>query len=138
MAAKKPLMIASGVVQEMSSDTVSRTVLPPRSATVVIPSPTSSEDITAFYTDEAITISKIVCVLVGSASPSVTFDVRHGTDRSAAGTALITSPSATTNTTSGTATTSFNNASVSAGAFVRVKTTAMSGTVTYAEITIIY
>lgn len=139
MAARKPLTLISGVLSEIpSGDVASRSTLPPRSATLVIPSPTASEDITAFYTDEAITIQKIVCVLKGSASPSVTFDVRHGTDRSAAGTALITSPSATTNTTSGTSTTSFNNASVSAGSFVRVKTTAMSGTVDFAEITIIY
>lgn len=54
------------------------------------------------------------------------------------GTALITTPSATTNTTGGTSTTSFNNAAVAAGSFVRVKTTAMSGTVDFAEITIIY
>ena len=54
------------------------------------------------------------------------------------GTALITTPSATTNTTGGTSTTSFNNAAVAAGSFVRVKTTAKSGTVDFAEITIIY
>lgn len=122
----------------MAETVLARRQLPNRSATVVIPSPTSSEDITAFYTKEAITIKEIVCVLKGSASPSVTFDVRHGTDRSAAGTALITSPSATTNTTGGTSTTSFNNAAVAAGSFVRVKTTAKSGTVDFAEITIIY
>lgn len=138
MAAKRPLAMYSGTIKELVSGDVMADNTATRSATMVIPSPTASEDITAFFTDIAITITKIVCTVVGSSSPSVTFDVRHGTDRSAAGTALITSPSATTNTTTGTTTTSFNNDSVSAGSHVRVKTTAMSGTVTYGEITIYY
>jgi hypothetical protein len=109
-----------------------------QSKTLVIESPTSSEDIVIFFTDIAITITKIVTVVKGSSTPSVTFDVRHGTDRSAAGTALISAPSATTNTTTGATVTTFDNPSVAAGSHVRAKTTAQSGTVTSASITVFF
>jgi len=109
-----------------------------RSCTITLETPTAAEDIAMFYTADAITISKIVTVVVGSSSPSVTVDIRHGTDMSAAGTALITTPSATTNTTGGAVVTTFNNASVAAGSWVRFKTTAMSGTVTKVVCTIVY
>jgi len=113
-------------------------VNPIQSKTLTIETPTASEDITMFHTDVAVTITKIVAVVKGSSTPSVTFNVVHGTDRSAAGTNLITSISATTNTTTGTSVTTFDNASVSAGAFIRCKTTAQSGTVTEGSITIFF
>lgn len=108
------------------------------SKTLTIESPTASEDISMFFTDVAINIIKQVTVVKGSSTPSVTFNVVHGTDRSASGTNLITTPSATTNTTTGASVVAFDNASVSAGSFIRAKTTAQSGTVTEGSITIFY
>ena len=91
--------------------------------------PTASENITLFYTTSAITVSKITSVVRGS-SPSVTFSIRHNSDRSNAGTEVVTSGITVTNTTTGTSTTSFNSASIAANSFVWFTTSAVSGTIT--------
>jgi hypothetical protein len=108
------------------------------SKSITIESPTATEDISLFYTDDAITITKIVAVLVGSATPSVTWTVRHGTDRSAAGTEVVTGGTTTTSVTTGSVVTSFNDATVVADAFVWLETTAQSGTVGQINITVFY
>lgn len=98
---------------------------------------TADTKLSMFFTTAALTVSKLVAVLPGGAStPSCTFHIRHGSDISATGTALITSPSAVTNTSTGTAVTSFNNASISAGSFVWVEVTAVSGTVPALSVTL--
>ncbi len=101
----------------------------PKTHNLTVEDPVVSEDISWFYTDVAITITQLVIVLRGSATPSLTVDIRHSTDRSAAGNALITSPSATTNTTTGHKITVFNDATIPAGSFVWIETDAQSGTV---------
>ena len=105
---------------------------------ITIEDPIATEDVAMFYSHTAITISRLTIILVGSGSPSVTVDIRHHTDRSNAGTALITTPSATTSTTGGNKITVFNNPAVGAGSFVRCKTTAQGGTVTEMMVTIEY
>jgi hypothetical protein len=83
-----------------------------------------------FYTTDALTITSMEAVLPAeTATPSVTFNIRHGTDVSAAGTALVTGGTTVTNTSTGLGVTSFNNASVAANSFVWVEVTAVSGTV---------
>ena len=79
-----------------------------------VKSPTNAEDRFLFYTPVALTVSQFVGVLVGSGGPSLTVVIRHGTDRNAAGTALITGGTAFTNTTVGQVVTSFNNAAIAA------------------------
>lgn len=117
---------------------VEKVLTPIQSKSITIESPTSAEDISLFYTDDAITITKIVAVLVGSATPSVTWTLRHGTDRSATGTEAVTSGTTTTSITSGSVVTSFNDATVVADAFLWIETTAQSGTVGQINITVFY
>lgn len=101
-------------------------------------SPTSSEDISLFFTEEAITITKMVAVLVGSSTPSVTWTVRHGTDRSAAGSEVVTGGTTTTSITTGSVVTAFNDETIVADSFVWLETTAQSGTVDLLNLTIFF
>ena len=109
-----------------------------RYKSITIEDPTASEDISAFFTNEAITVTEIRAVLVGSATPSVTWTVRHGTDRSAAGAEVVTGGTTTTSTTTGDDVTSFNDATIIADSFVWIETTAQSGTVDELHLTIVY
>jgi hypothetical protein len=118
--------------------TAERVLTPIYSKSIDIEDPTSSEDISMFYSDEAMTISKMVCVLVGSSTPSVTWTVRHGTDRSAAGSEVVTGGTTTTSTSTGSVVTSFDDATVVADSFLWIETTAQSGTVDEMKITIFY
>lgn len=132
---------------EICIDTTSRTlnfydgtleaVLNPiQSKTITIPDPSASEDITLPYFDDAITITKIVFVITGSTS--VTATVRHGTDRSATGTEVVTGGTVVNSTTTGNVVTSFDDATVPADSFLWLETTALSGTPTSLSITIFY
>ena len=107
-------------------------------ASITIESPTATEDLSIFFTNAAITVSEIRAVLVGSATPSVTWTIRHGTDRSAAGAQVVTGGTTTTSTTTGSDVTVFNDATVVADSFLWLETTAKSGTVTELHVTIIY
>lgn len=104
---------------------------------ITLESPTSSEDITLFFTDDAITITQLNAVSVGT-SPSLTYTIRHGTDRSATGNEVVTSGSTTTSTTTGDEVTSFNDATIPAGSWVWLETTAQSGTITNTNVTVEY
>lgn len=106
------------------------------SKSVTVESPTASEDISLFYTDEAITITKIVYVITGSTS--VTTTIRHHTDRNNAGNEVVTGGTTANSTTTGNVVTSFNDATVPADSFVRLETTALSGTPTSLNVTIFY
>lgn len=134
---------------EVTIDTTSRTlnfydgtteavIQPIISKSITIESPTSSEDVSMFYVDDAVTITKIVAVLVGSSTPSVTWTVRHGTDRSGTGAEAVTGGTTTTSTTTGSVVTSFNDATIVADSFVWLETTAQSGTVNSINITVFY
>lgn len=105
---------------------------------ITVESPTSSEDLSIFFTEAAITVTKMVAVLVGSSTPSVTWTIRHSTDRSATGNEVVTSGTTTTSTTTGSVVTSFNDATIPANSFVWLETTAQSGTVGQISITLIY
>lgn len=106
------------------------------SKSVTVESPTSSEDISLFYTDEAITITKIVYVITGSTS--VTTTIRYHTDRNNTGTEVVTGGTTANSTTTGNVVTSFNDATVPADSFVRLETTALSGTPTSLNVTVFY
>ena len=105
---------------------------------VSIEYPTSVEDIAMFYVTDDITITNIHAVVRGSSVPSVTINPVQTLDRSAAGTAILNSPTAITNTTVGQNLTSFNDETVPAGSWIVIKTTDQSGTVNELNITIIY
>jgi hypothetical protein len=98
--------------------------------------PTTSDNITMFYTTNALTLTNIESVLRGSAGPGVTFSVRYGTDRSAAGTEVVTSGIKCTNTTNGLSTTSFNNGTITGSSFVWLTVSGVSGTVNELSVTL--
>ena len=108
------------------------------SKALTVESPAADEDISMFFTEDAVTITKMAAVLTGSSTPSVTWTVRHSTDRSAAGNEVVTSGTTTTSTTTGSIVTSFNDATIPANSFVWFETTAQSGTVDSINLTIIY
>ena len=93
---------------------------------IAILAPTASENITLFFTTQALTISKIAHVIRGGTS--VTFTVRHASTRSATGTEVVTGGTVASSTTGATIT-SFNNASIPANSWVWITTSAVSGTV---------
>lgn len=90
------------------------------SYSTVVTNPTTSTDQTIAYTDKAITITQMNVVVRddGGGSQTCTPDVHHSTDRSAAGNALITSPSAVTSQSTGSEITTFNDATIPASSWI--------------------
>jgi hypothetical protein len=105
---------------------------------ITLLSPTSSEDISLWYQTSAATITAMRVVLVGSSTPSVTWTIRHGSDRNATGAEVVTGGTTTTTTTSVQTVSVFDDATISAGSHVWLETTAQSGTVDSINITIEY
>lgn len=98
---------------------------------------TSSENFGLIETPIAITITSVKVVLVGS-SPSVTYNLQQGTDRTS-GTNVFTAGQTVTSTTTGTtASSGFNDATVPAGSFIWLTTSAASGTINQFQIRITY
>ena len=89
--------------------------------------PSASDNIVIFYAPRAMTLLSAKAVLVGSATPSVTFSVKSGTDRSSLGTTHTTS-TAVTNTTTGTSLV-VAAPTIPSNSYVCLVSTAMSGTV---------
>jgi hypothetical protein len=110
----------------------------PESKSIIIENPSATEDLSFFFTDVAITLSKMRPVLTGSATPSVTWTLRHGTDRSLTGAEVVTGGTVTTDTTTGSDITVFDDATIVANSHVWVETTAQSGTVDSIIITVFY
>ena len=108
-----------------------------RCASIIIEDPTASEDLSFFFTNKAITITEMRAVLTGS-SPSVTWTVRHSTDRNIAGSQVVTGGTVTTSTTTGSDVTSFNDATIALDSHVWLETTAQSGTVDSLAVTLAY
>lgn len=101
----------------------------PKSIFMFFPT-TADTKVVMFYTSTSLTITKMEAVLPsGTNTPSVTFNIRHGSDISLTGTALVTGGTTVTNTTNGLAVSSFNNATIAANSFVWLDVTAVSGTV---------
>jgi hypothetical protein len=134
---------------EITTDTTSRTLNfydgaaervlnPVLSRSITLEAPSAVENSSIFHTDKAITITKVIAVVQGSSSPSVTIQIKHGTDRSAAGTSLFSSGQVITSTTTGSSLTSFASATVVANAFIWLTTSAKSGTVNELHATIYY
>ena len=79
---------------------------------------------------QVLTISRVDAVLTGGTSPSISFSLRHGADVSAAGTAVTTDPITTASTTSGTASTNFQDPAIPEGQWLWLEVTAASGSPT--------
>lgn len=110
---------------------------PVLSRSITIESPGSSEDLSMFFTNCAVTVTEIRAVVRGS-TPSVTWTIRHGTDRSATGAEVVTGGTTTTSQSTGSDVTSFDDPTIVADSFVWVETTAQSGTVAELSITVVY
>lgn len=95
------------------------------SKTFTLEAPTASDDITIFRTDVAITVVEVIAVSVGT-TPSTTYQLKHSTDRDAAGSNLTTSSTTTSKTTGDIATLSV--AAIPANSWIWLETTAASGT----------
>jgi len=104
---------------------------------VTIQSPGATEDYSANFVNRATTISECRAVLLGSSTPSVTWTVRHGTDRSATGAEVVTSGTTTTSITTGSDVTAFDDATIVADSFIWLETSAQSGTVDELHVTCI-
>lgn len=97
---------------------------------------TASENFGLIETPVAITITSVKVVLMGS-SPSVTYNLAFGTDRTS-GTNVFTAGQTVTSTTTGTtASSGFNDATVPAGSFIWL-TTSASTNITQFQIRITY
>ena len=107
------------------------------SKSVTVELPTATEDISLFFTTKAITISEMRAVVRGT-TPSVTWTIRHGTDRSATGAEVVTGGTVTTSQTTGSDVVSFNDATIVADSFVWLETTAQTGTVAEIAITVVF
>jgi hypothetical protein len=101
-----------------------------------IVNPTSTEDVTIFHADKGYTITKMVASIVGSLTPSVTWTIRKGPDRSAAGTQVVTGGTVTTSLTTGSVVVSFDSAGIAAGDFVWLETTARADNVFELAVTV--
>jgi len=93
--------------------------------TIETPSPT--ENITFFYTPSALSITSVVMMVVGT-TPSVTYSLKSASDRTSGSPTVHVSDSVANNTTSGSQAT-IANASIAAGSWVWLTTSATSGTV---------
>jgi hypothetical protein len=118
--------------------TEERVIAPEKAMCISVEDPGASEDISICETPVAITITEIRAVLLGSSTPSVTWTIRHGTDRNATGAEVVTSGTTTTSTTTGDTVNSFNDATVVADSWLWLETTAQSGTVDELHVTIKY
>ena len=100
-------------------------------------SPGASVDRTVFYTNKPITIQEMQGVLVGGTTPSVTWRVFHGTDRSAAGTAVH-AAEVTTSETTGDLVSTFTDATIPEDSWVWLTTSASSGSPDELTVTIAF
>lgn len=103
---------------------------------LTLEAPGGAENTTFFYTENAITISAIHAVVRGT-TPSVTWTIRHSAARSDVGNEVVTSGTTTT-TESGEDITSFNDATIPAGSWVWLETTAATGTNDELHVTVDY
>ena len=95
----------------------------PKSVTIL--NPTGSESITLFYVNAAATVQQLTASVRGT-TPSITVDVFYAPTPAASGTSLVSGGVAVTDTS---ITTSFSSAVIPANSYVRLVTSAKSGTV---------
>lgn len=119
-----PILARNSSTGEIETRTLA-SIKPTLSKTMTLDAPTSSDNVTMFRTDVAITVQEVIAVSKGT-TPSTTYKIKHSTDRSAAGNDLTTS-AATTSTTTGDVAT-LDDATIPANSWVWLETSAASGT----------
>ena len=95
---------------------------------ITIVDPTSSENLTLFYTTEALTVLHAAESVSGS-GPSVTYNIRWAPARNEGLPVSLFGTNRAVSAQAGTTTTTFNNTTIPANSFVWIITSAKSGTV---------
>lgn len=106
----------------------------PRS--ISIEAPTATENVTLFYTFEALTVTGLAGVIRGGTS--VNYTVRYDGSRAGTGTELVTGGLTADSTTTGNITTTFTNDTIPANSFVWIETTAVTGAVQELSVSLRY
>lgn len=101
---------------------------------ITIEAPSTNDDVTWFEAGAEIQISELRAVLTGGGS--VTWTIRFGSSRSAAGTEVITGGTATTSITTGDTIIVFTNDTIAAADWVWIEITARSGNALSLSITL--
>jgi hypothetical protein len=96
-------------------------------ATTTLDAPSDDENFTIMKVIQETTLQKMFAVTRGPGSPSVTWTVKHDTDRSAGGTAVVSAGTTTTNTTTGDVITVMDNSTIPIDSWVWIETTASGG-----------
>ena len=105
------------------------------SKSISIVDPTSSENLSLYYTTEALTVVHVAESVLGT-GPSVTYNIRWSSTRNSGSPTSLFGSNRTVNSQPGTVTTSFTNATIPADSFVWLITSAKSGTVNDFHITV--
>lgn len=124
---------AEAALQDLGRRTIGETFV------LTIDDVADSMDYAIAFVDRAFTISEIRAVHAGTglSSPDIDIDVRHSTDRSAAGNQVDTTAMTITSSTTGNSFTSgFEDATVPASSWIWVETSSKSGTTDNLEIVI--
>lgn len=96
----------------------------PKSVTIL--NATGSENFTLFFVNAQVTVQQLTAALRGSVGASINVDVFYAPTPALTGTSLVTGGITVTSTS---IITSFSNAVIPANSYVRLKTSAKSGTV---------
>jgi len=131
--AKYPAFEADGDIIEVTASSLK----PALNKGAFLSAPTSADVLDMYQTPVAITVSSVKAILRGS-SPSVTYNIRFGTDITSA-TDVFTADITCTSITTGCSNNSgFNDATIPAGSFIWIVTTAASGTINSISFTFNY
>lgn len=139
-----PVSTAPGATINVSQSTASATISvgpagpqgPVAPKTLTVLEPFAGDSYTLLYNAQAKTISSVSVVLLGSGGPSITYNIKKGADRTAAGTNVVATNTVSTVGTVSSAT--IADASVGSGQFLWVNITATTGVVSEFHLTINY
>ncbi len=106
------------------------------SKTIVLENPSNVEDLSFFKTNLAITITKVKAVLVGTTTPSIDFNIKHATDRNAAGNDVLNGDKTVSSTTTPTDFTDFDDATIPVNSVLWIETSGKTGSVDQIAITV--
>ena len=106
---------------------------------MTIRNPTGTEDLTMFYTSQAITVTQVTAVIVG-AGTSIVVNPRHTQDRSGGTTAIIQESGLTTNskTTGNIVNSGFNDETIPANSFITLILSSLVGVIDEVSVTVEY
>jgi hypothetical protein len=124
---------ANSAVWSESIGSSANALMPTKSFT--LEEPINGDNITIFRTDVDITVQEVIAVSTGT-TPSTTYTIRHGSDRSTTGNLLVVSAVTTSTTTGDSAT--LSDTTIPADSWIWFICSAGSGTNVYLSIDIRY